>query len=78
MKKLIVLFLLFPAMLYAVDTKTTALVELTTVADADILYIVDDPGASPVSKKITVVNLFDVIDTFSELNTIFADKTLVN
>ena len=39
------------------DQKATQLTELTTVADGDILYIVDDPGGTPVSKKITKVNL---------------------
>ena len=62
----------------AADTKTTALAELTAVADTDILYIVDDPGGTPLSKKITVLNLFDTIDTFAELNIIVADKTLAN
>ena len=39
------------------DQKATQLTELTTVADGDILYIVDDPGGTPISKKITKVNL---------------------
>ena len=39
------------------DTKTTALTALTTAATTDILYIVDDPGGTPLSKKITVDNL---------------------
>ncbi len=75
MKKLIVIFLLFPAMLYAADTKTTALTELTAVVDGDILYIVDDPGVTPLSKKITVLNLFDTIDTSLKLLTILTNET---
>lgn len=40
------------------DTKLTALAELAaTPANTDILYIVDDPGGTPISKKITVSNL---------------------
>ena len=78
MKKLFILLILLSQAVYAADTKTTALTELTAVADADIMYIVDDPGGSPTSKKITVVNLFDTINTFSKLNTIVTDKTLVN
>ena len=40
------------------DEKITALTELTTVAAADIIPIVDDPGGSPETKFITVANLF--------------------
>ncbi|KKL52151.1 hypothetical protein LCGC14_2288360, partial [marine sediment metagenome] len=75
---LILLILLFISSLYAVDTKMTALAELTAVADADIIYIVDDPLGTPLPRKITVINLFDTINTFSKLNTIVPDKTLVN
>lgn len=75
MRKLIFLFLLFPAMLYAADTKTTALAELVAVIDTDILYIVDDPGGAPLSKKITVLNLFDTIDTSLKLLTILTNET---
>jgi hypothetical protein len=39
------------------DTKVTALTALSTAAGTDILYIVDDPGGSPASKKITVDDL---------------------
>ncbi len=78
MKKLILMTLLFPSLLYAADTKVTALTELTAIADADIMYVVDDPAGSPLSKKITVLNLFDTINTFLKLNTIVTDKTLVN
>lgn len=61
---------------YAADVKWSALVELTTVADNDVLCVIDTGGGG--SKKITVLNFFDTIDTFAELNTIVADKTLVN
>ena len=78
MKKLIIFILLLSSTLHAVDTKVTALDELTAILGTDILYVVDDPGGTPLSKKITATNLFDIIDTFAELNTIVADKTLVN
>lgn len=40
------------------DTKVTALTELTTPAGGDLLYIVDDPAGTPLSRKVTVTNLF--------------------
>lgn len=40
------------------DTKLTALTALAAASPDDILYIVDDPGGTPVSKKITVAALF--------------------
>jgi len=40
------------------DAKITALTELTDPAAEDVLPIVDDPSGSPVTKKITVANLF--------------------
>jgi len=43
------------------DQKVTALTEETSPALADILYIVDDPGGTPTSKKFTIQNLLDVV-----------------
>lgn len=40
------------------DQKVTALAEETAALTSDILYIVDDPGGTPISKKITIANLF--------------------
>lgn len=77
-KIILILVLLWPIVLKGADTKLTGLDELTAIAGTDILYIVDDPSGSPLSKKITAINIFDLIDTFSELNTIVANKTLVN
>jgi hypothetical protein len=39
------------------DQKITELDELTSVADTDVLPIVDDPSGSPVTKRITRANL---------------------
>ena len=39
------------------DTKTTALTEVTAPAATDILYMVDDPGVTPLSRKIQFANL---------------------
>lgn len=40
------------------DTKVTALTELSTPAGGDLLYIVDDPSGTPLSRKVTVASLF--------------------
>lgn len=39
------------------DAKVTALPELFTLSDDDLMYVVDDPSGSPISKKITWQNL---------------------
>ena len=39
------------------DTKVTALTALASASSDDVLYIVDDPGGTPVSKKITFANV---------------------
>lgn len=39
------------------DTKLTALAELVTVVSTDIFYVVDDPGGTPLSKKVTQANI---------------------
>ena len=79
MKKLLfILILIFSATVRAADTEVQDLVELTAIASADVFYIVDDPAGAPASRKITALNLFDMIDTFAELNAIVANKTVVN
>lgn len=40
------------------DKKVTQLTALTAPANTDLLLIIDDPSGSPVSKKITVEDLF--------------------
>lgn len=39
------------------DAKLTGLAELTTLADEDLLYVVDDPSGAAASRKATVQNL---------------------
>ena len=39
------------------DTKVTALTELTAVEATDLLYVVDDPAGTPLSKKATAKNI---------------------
>lgn len=46
------------------DQKISELTELTTPADEDLLAIVDDPGGSPVTKKITFSNLKANVDSY--------------
>ncbi len=52
------------------DSKITALTELTTPASGDMLAIVDDPGGSPVTKKVEVDSLDDYLSA--------STKTLTN
>lgn len=39
------------------DTKTTALTEITAPAATDLVYVVGDPGTTPVSRKATLATL---------------------
>ena len=55
-----------------VDVKISELGELTSVASADVLAIVDDPAGTPVSKKVTVANLL------AGLTAVDADNTTVS
>lgn len=43
------------------DTEVQDMVELTTQAASDVLYIIDDPAGTPLSRKITITNLFQGI-----------------
>lgn len=43
--------------IYATNVKTTALVEETSPVAADLLTMVDDPGGTPISKKVTIANV---------------------
>ena len=79
MKKLLFLLLILSVTVaHAADTELQDLAELVAIISTDVLYVVDDPGGAPLSRKITALNLFDMIDTFAELNAITADETLVS
>jgi len=70
---IISIVLIAVTIVYAANVKWSALDECTTVADADVLCIID----SGTSKKITVLNFFDTIDTAAELDTIVADENIL-
>lgn len=52
------------------DAKITALTELTLASVDDLLAIVDDPGGSPITKKITIANLLGDIRILASDTTI--------
>lgn len=56
------------------DKKVSQLTALTTTAAPDLLMIVDDPNGTPVSKKITIKNLFGSVPS----NTVFKDNVTVS
>jgi hypothetical protein len=61
------------------DQKLTELDAITASTDDDLLYIVDDPGGTPVSKKITVDNfLWGVIQASQLINEIKGWPPIVN
>lgn len=74
--KILIIVLVLAGTAYAATKKWSALTELTAIADDDVLCVIDT-GASA-SKKITVLNFFDTIDTYAELNTIVTDQTLTH
>jgi hypothetical protein len=45
------------------DSKVTALAALTSPATTDIIYVVADPGTTPVSKKMTLATLKTLVNT---------------
>lgn len=56
------------------DKKVSQLPSLTTTAAPDLLYIVDDPNGTPVSKRITVKNFFGAVPA----NTVFSANVTVS
>jgi len=56
------------------DKKVSQLTALTTTAAPDLLMIVDDPLGTPVSKKITIKNLFGAVPA----NTVFSANVTVS
>jgi hypothetical protein len=47
------------------DKKVTQLTALTAPANTDLLLVIDDPAGSPISKKITIEDLFGKTSTLS-------------
>ncbi|MDA8977424.1 hypothetical protein N9F71_00220 [bacterium] len=43
------------------DKKVTALTAATSVSSDDLFMVVDNPGSTPSSKKVTVQNLFGAV-----------------
>lgn len=74
-KRLLILLLILSATAQAADTELQDLAEMTAIISTDILYVVDDPAGTPDSQKITVLNLFDMIDTSAELLAILTNET---
>ena len=66
-------------------TKLTGLAELVTLIDTDIIYAVDDPGGTPISKKSTILNFWDnyllgkvtALNPVTSTNAITADTIVV-
>jgi len=56
------------------DKKVSQLTSLTTTAAPDLLLIVDDPNGTPVSKSITIKNLFSTVPA----NTAFSANVTVS
>lgn len=56
------------------DKKVTQLTELTTSAAEDLLLIIDGPNTTPVSKKISIKNLFNAVPA----NTTFSANVTVS
>lgn len=59
------------------DTKISNLPEATSMSDDDIFVVVDSPGGSPVTKKITKSNLFTDVPTENTTYNVTAPITLV-
>ena len=51
--------------------KITAYNEITTPASTDILYLVSDPGGSPVGKKLQIANLGQVLAVPVAISAVF-------
>ena len=50
------------------DRKVSELPSLTTLASEDVLYVVDDPSGTPVSKQITAQNMFAAVPSNTAFN----------
>lgn len=54
------------------DVKITEYTELTAVAEADVMEVVDDAAGTPISKKMTVKSLLDVRLNYSIVGSNFS------
>lgn len=60
------------------DSELQELTELTAVATTDVLYVVDDPSGTPLSRKVTKANLLGNLVTKTGTYTIVAnDGTII-
>ena len=59
------------------DQKLTALTADTSIASTDITYTVEDPGGTPVSKKVTWANIATALAGFAGLTGTFVAKATV-
>ncbi len=59
-------------------TKLTALTELTAPSDDDIVYVVDAPGGTPLSRKATIANLRQSIMAFPATQVASADANTLD
>lgn len=61
------------------DQKLTQLTETTDISGTEILYVVEDPGGSPVSRKVTAENLVKDIGnaTYAPLQVVASTATTV-
>jgi len=75
MKKILLIVLILSATVQAADTELQDLAELVAIDSSDVFYVVDDPAGAPLSRKITALNLFDMIDTSAELLAILTNET---
>ena len=60
------------------DRKITELTALTAPNQKDLLYTVDDPTGTPVSKKISLFNLFGAVPANTSISGTFTNLPLLN